>query len=86
MRMLGQFELPDPVVDSYVFHLDYVVQHATWRKGLHKRQARDGADYTWNEFLRWYAYPQLACERWCEAPNIVAPMPLHQTDAPMICL
>ena len=86
MRMMGQFEIPDAVSDFYVQDLDYVVQDATWRKGLHKRQARDGACYTWHEFLRWYANPQLACERWCEAPNMVAPMTLHQTDAPMICL
>ena len=86
MCMLGQIQLPDPMVDEYVEDLDHVVEDATWRKGLHKRQARDGAGYTWNEFLRWYAHPQLARERWCEAPNIVTPMTLHQTDAPMLCL
>ena len=32
----------------------------------------DGAGYTWNEFLQWYINPQLACDRWCEAPDIVA--------------
>ena len=42
MCMLGQFQLPDPMVDEYVEDLDHVVEDATWRKGLHKRQARDG--------------------------------------------
>ena len=87
MCMMGGIcPLPDPVEDFYVEDLDHVVEHAAWRKGLHKRQARDGASYTWNEFLRWYVHPKLACQRWCEAPNIVAPLTLHQTDAPMICL
>ena len=87
MCMMGGIcPLPDPVEDSYVEDLDHVVEHAAWRKGLHERQARDGASYTWNEFLRWYVHPKLACQRWCEAPNIVAPLTLHQTDAPMICL
>ena len=85
MCMKGQYQLDDPVEDFFVADLDHVVEDAMWRKGLHKRQALDGAGYTWNEFLQWYINPQLACERWCEAPNIVAPMTLHQTDAPMIC-
>ena len=72
MCMKGQHELDDPVADFFIEDLDYVVQDATWRKGLHKRQALDGAGYTWNEFLQWYINPQLACERWCEAPDIVA--------------
>ena len=76
MCMKGQLQLDDPVADFFIEDLDYVVQDATWRKGLHKRQALDGAGYTWNEFLQWYINPQLACERWCEAPDIVASGPL----------
>ena len=82
MCMMGRFRLADPVEVFYLEDLDRVVDDAIGRKKLHKRQARDGAGYTWNEFLWWYVSPKLACERWCEAPNIVTPMTLHQTDAP----
>ena len=82
LMCMTQTRHEDPVDASYLEDLDRVVVDAIGRKKLHKRQARDGTGYTWNEFLWWYVSPKLACDRWCEAPNIVTPMTLHQTDAP----
>ena len=85
MSMLGQFELQDPMAEEFIRDLAHVVADGTYRKSLYKRQSRDGVGYTWNEFLWWYDnQPQLAFERWCEAPSILAPMALRHTDAPYL--
>ena len=80
MNLMRHFELPDPVDDSYVCHLEYVIERTTCQKDTYRRRARNGVGYTWNEFLRHYAHPKLACERWCEAAHIVLPitLPCHE--------
>ena len=70
------------MIEEFVRDLDHIVEDGTCRKRLYKRQSRHGAG-SWNEFLRWYDYQkQLAYERWCEAPNIIAPLALRHTDTP----
>ena len=73
MLLKRDFELPDPVPKVYVRLLEYVIIQSTCRKGTYRRRARNGVGYTWNEFLRYYADPKLACERWCEAAHIEIP-------------
>ena len=73
MLLKRDFELPDPVDKAYVRLLEYVIIQSTCRKGTYRRRARNGVGYTWNEFLRYYADPKLACERWCEAAHIEIP-------------
>ena len=70
MRMNINIACQDPIADFFKDDLYFIVEPATRRKRLHRRQARDAAGYTWKEFLQWYVHPQLAFTRWCAAPNV----------------